>query len=88
MQSLNFLKFGGISHWNPPLQHLVKIRINYFYSGFVQIRTSGATCHVLFAVNQRNWFRIFQLLTIMVIGLQKPYTKTEVIAGLVMYDVY
>jgi hypothetical protein len=70
------------------LAEILANAINYFYSGFVKIRTSGATCLAIFAANWRNWFCIFQLLTIIVISLQKPYTKTEVIAGLVMYDVY
>jgi hypothetical protein len=38
--------------------------------------------------NQRNWFCISLLLTIMVIGLLKPCTKKEVAVGLAKYDVY
>jgi hypothetical protein len=43
-------------------------------------------CHCL-ALLILNWFLISLLLTV-AIGLQKPCTKTEVCAGLVMYDVY
>ncbi len=38
--------------------------------------------------NWRNWFFISLLLNLMVIEFQKPCTKTEEGAGLVMYDVY
>jgi hypothetical protein len=38
---------------------------------------------------QRNWFRIYRLTTMIVIGLKKPYTKLESGTNLVLkYDVY
>jgi hypothetical protein len=37
---------------------------------------------------QRNWFRLSWLVTIVAIGLQKPYPKSESGMNLAMYDVH
>jgi hypothetical protein len=37
---------------------------------------------------QRNWLRLSQLVTLVAIGLRKPYDKSESGTNLVMYEVY
>ncbi len=36
----------------------------------------------------RNWFHLSRLMTIVAIGLQKPYSNSESGTNLLMYDVY
>ncbi len=45
-------------------------------------------CLAHFDQIRRNWFCISQLMTIVAIGLQKPYAKSESGANLVLYNVY
>jgi hypothetical protein len=41
-------------------------------------------CHALLDPSRRNWFRISGLVTMIAIGLQNPYAKSETGAGLVL----
>ncbi len=50
--------------------------------------TANKNCLAHLEPIPRNWFRLSRLKTILAIGLQKPYAKSESGTNLVMYKVY
>jgi hypothetical protein len=48
------------------------------------VNKNYCSCLALFDPSRRNWFRISRLVTIIAIGLSKPYANSESGAGLVL----